>query len=353
MQDDAALAAQIAPSLQDMASRGRGSHRRAVELKFWLGPVKLRSVAFFMEVEHWRADPFNSFVAPGPELADLPDDLDGVYRPSQRIDGSEPDRRLSRTALCYIESRFHRRFIDLTMGFNAYMSRFSGKTRATLRRKVRKFQEASSGIIDWRAYRNAAEMQEFYGRARQISERTYQEKLFDAGLPDDAEFVDGMLARANTGLVRGFILFLAGAPVSYLYLPIAGDRVTYGYLGFDPAYATLSPGTVLQLLVLESLFAEGCHRIFDFTEGEGEHKRLFATHDCLCGNVYYLRPTLRNRAIVQLHLGVRNVSDFADRQLVRRNLKTRLKHYLRGQRRPQRQFGLSVRDGRGGAGQGR
>jgi len=333
MQEDATLAAQAAASIPEAGSHGRQRLRRAVELKFWFGPLKLRSVAFNMAVEQWRRDPLNPAGCGVPDLADLPSEVDGVYRPSQPIEAGAPNWRLSRATLCYIESRFHRRYIDLTTGLDTYMSGFSGKTRSTFRRKIRKFQEVSSGELDWRAYRSAPEMRDFYAEARRVSRRTYQEKLFDAGLPEDGAFVDGMLARAEAGLVRGFILFLAGAPVSYLYLPIVDDRVIYGHLGFDPAYAALSPGTVLQLLALESLFAEGRFRIFDFTEGEGEHKRLFATHERLCGNVYYLRPTIRNRAIIRLHLGTRKLSDFADRQLAQRNLKTHLKHYLRGQRR--------------------
>lgn len=332
MQDETARTAPAPAFFPAAAGDGHRRFRRRVALKFWFGPIKLWSVAFTMEVERWRPDSLDRSVSSMPDMAALPRELDGVYRPSARIDADEPDWRIVSGGMRYIESRFRRRFIDLTTGFDAYLSKFSSKTRSTFRRKMRRFREASSGSIDWRAYRSAREMQTFHAEARQVSKRTYQEKLFDAGLPENPDFVAGMLARAEAGRVRGFILFLGGAPVAYLYLPIADDRVIYGHLGFDPAYANLSPGTVLQLLALESLFAERIHRLFDFTEGEGEHKRLFATHEHLCGNVYYLRPTSRNQVIVRLHLAMRRLSDFVDRQLVRRNLKVRLKQYLRGQR---------------------
>jgi CelD/BcsL family acetyltransferase involved in cellulose biosynthesis len=334
MQDDApaADAAMLIAEASEAAVGGGRQRRRKVPMKFWFGPVRLCSVAFTMEVEPWRPALLDGPRPAVPDLAALPAELDGVYRPSQCLDAAEPDWRRSAAALQYVESRFHRRFIDLTTGFDAYLAKFSGKTRSTFRRKIKKFREASSGTIDWRAYRSPGEMQAFYAAARQLSRHTYQEKLFDAGLPEGPEFVSGMLARAEAGRVRGFMLFLDGAPVSYLYLPVADDRVIYGHLGFDPACTALSPGTVLQLLSLEALFAEERLRLFDFTEGEGEHKRLFATHERLCGNVWYLRPTPRNRAIVRLHRETRRLSDFADRQLVQRNLKTRLKHYLRGQR---------------------
>jgi len=330
---DATLTAHSTLPPPEAAEDGARRHRRKVLLKFWFGPVRLWSVAFMMEVEPRQVHSLEHSAASNADLAALPREVDGVYRPSECIEAGEPDWQLADGALRYVESRFRRRFIDLTTGFDTYLSKFSSKTRSTFRRKMKKFCEASSGSIEWRAYRSASEMQVFHTEARRISRRTYQEKLFDAGLPEGAEFVTRMLARARSGLVRGFILFLRGEPVAYLYLPISDGRVIYGYLGFDPAYASLSPGTVLQLLALETLFAERVHRIFDFTEGEGEHKRMFATHEHLCGNVFYLRPTSRNRAVVRLHIASRRLSSFVDRQLLRRDLKVRLKHYLRGQRR--------------------
>jgi hypothetical protein len=333
MQNDGPVAEDAAASVSEVTHPGNRRSQRQVELKFWFGPVKLWSVAFDMEVQQWRPDPFCQAAYAAPVPNSLPDDLDGIYRPSEIIGANDPDCGFIGPSLRYVESRFNRRFIDLTTGFDAYMAKFSSKTRSTLRRKLRKFEEASSGRLDWTAHRSAPEMQVFHEEARRVSRRTYQEKLFDSGLPEDGTFLRTMLERADAGQVRGFILFLAGVPVSYLYLPIADGRVIYGHLGFDPAYAALSPGTVLQLLALESLFAEGVHRVFDFTEGEGEHKRLFATHERLCGNVFYLRPTLRNRAVVRLHLVTRRLSSAAERQLARRDLKVRLKHYLRGQRR--------------------
>ena len=69
--------------------------------------------------------------------------------------------------------------------------------------------------------------------------------------------------------MRAFLLFLAGEPVAYLYLPVSGRTLIYAYLGYDAEHAHLSPGTVLQMAALENLFAEKRFAYFDFTEGEG------------------------------------------------------------------------------------
>lgn len=107
-----------------------------------------------------------------------------------------------------------------------------------------------------------------------------------------------MLARAEAGSMRCYLLFADGAPIAYLTLPVDGDTLVYAFLGFDPDWARLSPGTVLQMEALERLFAEDRYRYFDFTEGHGAHKAMFGTDRVQCASFYLLKPTLTNRAIL-------------------------------------------------------
>jgi hypothetical protein len=51
---------------------------------------------------------------------------------------------------------------------------------------------------------------------------------------------------------------------------------------------------VLQLEAMRELMAERKFRLFDFTEGEGQHKRLFATGGVDCVDLLLMRPTLAN-----------------------------------------------------------
>ena len=305
---------------------------RDVPLNFWFGPKQIRTVKFLMEVENLTIDPFGTDLPQTPDLTRLKANLDGVYRPSEPLSPTTPVLSITNSQIRYIESSYQRRFIDLRTDFESYMSKFSGKTRSSIKRKVRKFEEASGGKIEWSVYRSAAEMDRFHSLAREISKLTYQEKLFDAGIPNDQGFLEEMRALANADALRGSILFLEAKPISYLYLPIKDGRVIYGHLGFDPAFARYSPGIVLQLLALESLFSENGYQVFDFTEGDGAHKRLFSTTERYCGNVFYLRSTIKNRLILRLHIAVRWFSDFADSLIVKSGLKERLRQTLRRQR---------------------
>jgi CelD/BcsL family acetyltransferase involved in cellulose biosynthesis len=172
-------------------------------------------------------------------------------------------------------------------------------------------------------------MLEFYRLARAVSAKTYQEKLLNAGLPESIEFQLLMNRLASEDNVRAFILFDGEQPVSYLYCPVHDGVLIYQFLGYDPEYLKLSVGTVLQWLALESLFAEDKFRLFDFTEGESDHKRLFATHSVRCANVFFLRSTLSNAMLLRCHLAMDQFSAWIGKKLDQYGLKAKVKKLIR------------------------
>jgi len=194
----------------------------------------------------------------------------------------------------FVRQRYRRGYARLDGDFDAYLAGFSAKSRSTCRRKVKKLAERSGGKLDIRCYRTEEEIALFHAEARALSAKTYQERLLDAGLPDGAEAVAGMRALARAGRARGWLLFLDGAPIAYLYAPAQGATLIYAHLGYDPDFADHSPGTVLQLEAMRQLMEEKSFLLFDFTEGEGQHKRLFATGGVDCVDLLLLRPTAGN-----------------------------------------------------------
>lgn len=190
----------------------------------------------------------------------------------------------------WVRQSYTRHHADLARGWDAYLAGFSSKTRSTLQRKVRRF-----GEIDVRLYRTPEEIATFAELARDVSRASYQERLLDAGLPDAPADRARMADLAAHDRVRAFLLFRNDRPISYLYLPASGDTLIYAYLGFDPACSELSPGAVLQFAAMRMLMDEGRFARLDFTEGDGQHKRLFATGGVECVDLLLLRRTAGNR----------------------------------------------------------
>ncbi len=231
--------------------------------------------------------------------------------------------------LRYVQRQYRHCIIDFRSSFEDYQKKFSSKTRSTINRKVRKFAEHSGGTLYWKTYRTVDELRAFFPLAREVAKKTYQEKLFHAGIPENERFVRGMESLAAKDHVRAYILFDRERPVSYLYCPVKNGTLIYAYLGYDPDYMKLSVGTVLQWLAVEQMFGEGCFRYFDFTEGESDHKRLFATHEMLCANVLFLKNTLKNRMLAHGHWRMGRFSGWLGDTLDKFGIKPRVKRFLR------------------------
>jgi CelD/BcsL family acetyltransferase involved in cellulose biosynthesis len=229
-----------------------------------------------------------------PDLPPLPQGEDGYLVTSLPAALAGPLAAAHPGLRVHVRQRYKRSFLSLEGSYEDYLATFSAKTRSTLKRKQRRAAERSGGALDVRYYRRPDEMEDFFRHARAVSALTYQEKLLDAGLPEDA--LAGMQTLAERDSVRGWILFLDCRPASYLHAPAEGDTLIYAHLGFDPAFADLSPGTVLQLEAIRALMEEGRFRLFDFTEGDGAHKSRFATGSIDCVDLLLLRPTLANFA---------------------------------------------------------
>jgi hypothetical protein len=303
----------------------------AVPLRFYFGPFRVGVYALRLLVRETDGSLFRAT----PALPDVPD-MEGLQRGehgylfrSQPLPERLPSYALLPRAIRYVPQQFHRYFIDMSLGYDGYLARFSSKTRSTLQRKMRKLGEVSGGKIDFREYRTPAEAAEFLALARTISVKTYQEKLYDAGLPDSTAFHAQAQRLAEQGDLRAYLILHDGRPISYLYCPADRGRLIYQYLGYDPEYAKLSPGTVLQLLALQCLFREPGHSVFDFTEGEGDHKRMFATGNVFCGNIYFLRRTGSLRALMAAHRSIDRSGNYAVDLVGRLGIRSALRRLLR------------------------
>ena len=305
-------------------------HLRDVPLKFQIGdwtafrvnlPLHVRAVQL---TEHLPAAD-----SPTPPAGHDTGDAAGYFIHSLPVGARLPTLSVDGDYIRYVPIQYSHCYIDLSIGAEAYRSKFSAKTRSTITRKIKKFKEHCGGQLRWSTYSTPEAMPEFHRLARMVSARTYQERLLDAGIPTVNAFVDNMIALAAEGQVRGYILFAGEEAVSYLYCPAEDGTLIYAFLGYDPQYMSLSVGTVLQWLALEQLFEEKRFAFFDFTEGQSEHKRLFATHDIPSANVMFVRYTFGRLVLLRAHALTNRLSSAAGNLAARWGLKASLRRMLR------------------------
>lgn len=216
-------------------------------------------------------------------------------------------------------SKFH--------SFSDYLNKFSAKTRSTLKRKL---QKAKALGFHHKIYHSLSDVDEFQLHACKVGEQTYQNKLLNASIPNSQRFKKNMMELANKGHFIGGILFKNNEPCAYLYNPIKGNTYQYTYLGFINHYAQFSPGTVLQLHMLDYLTTNKNHiNFYDFTEGEGEHKKLFSNKMTYRCNCLFLKKTIKNIFWVKLHICFDLLSNTTGRILTTVNLKKKIKKMIR------------------------
>jgi hypothetical protein len=287
-----------------------------------IGSVNLRSLTldtYFMNLVGGPLEPPLPFER-------FPRRTDVVIAGSYPVPGPLPRLTVLPHAIRYVPHQYRRHYVDLSGTFDAYLEKFSSKSRSTLRKKVRKFAEFSGGTLSWRQFR-PEDLEDYHRLAIGVSNKTYQARLhLAAALPD----LGGLREQvARYGDARGFVLFHETRPVAHIFCPVQEGSLLYQFVGYDPEYEQWSPGTVLQYLALESLFAEGGFRAFDFTEGEGAHKEFFANRDVQCADLYYFRKSARNYLAIGLHAGLHSASGGATRLLDRLGLKARIKKLIR------------------------
>lgn len=302
-----------------------------VELAYRLGEIPLFSwplSGYAMRRHFTLIAPYAN--TPSPEVAGAPAS-DFLFYPCYPVSQDPPVVQRYSRWLVYTPYSFNNRFVDLrSIGtFDAYLQQFSSKSRSTLQRKVRKFEQSSQGRIDCRLYRTSEEVAEFLRIARPLSAGTYQARLLGAGLPESPEFQNHAVAMAAAGRVRAMLLFLNQAPVAFVFCFCTDGVATFDYVGFDTQFRELSPGTVLQFMLLQNLFSDGDCSIFDFTEGENEQKRLFGTSFQRCAKSYVFRYSIRAALAVTIHRRLNTMTERLGAWLHRFGLKAKLRALIR------------------------
>lgn len=257
------------------------------------------------------------------------EDSEGFYFSSVPINGDIRNITHCNGYIRYLTKIHEQAYMDVSGDFEEYWSRFSSKSRSTLKRKTRKIEKLSGGELDWKVYQNPEELAEFFKLAKEISKETYQETWLSLGLPDDQDYYDDMLTKAALGNIRGYLLFLNGEAVSYLYCPINNKVAEFAYLGYLPKYSNLSVGTVLFIAALENIFDDKDIVSFDFQEGDTVHKKRFATGYIKCANIMYLKNTFFNNLWVYSNHFMNKMVAFTISVLDKLGVKAKLRKLLK------------------------
>lgn len=171
-----------------------------------------------------------------------------------------------------------------------WKSQFSGKSRQTLRRKLRKFEHTL------RRYTERHEVEAFLAAASEVSRRSWQAKRIGPRMRDNDAERRRLKALADVGALRSYVLEHGDRPVAFLTGMQWAGRFLFDEAGFDSEFRSGSPGTVLLTRAIEDLLRERPPELLDFGLGDLPHKHQFGNmvHDSapVMFVVRAVRPTL-------------------------------------------------------------
>lgn len=169
--------------------------------------------------------------------------------------------------------------------------------------------EKSSGAVNIVNYHTKEETQEFLKIASQISELTYQKGIGQGVIRNT--FTSELLNQAQKdGWLRAYVLFAGSVPLAFEYGCVYGDSYFAERAGFDPAFRSFSPGTILQLKIFEQLSKiDGVAR-YDYGFGDAEYKKKFGTVSWPETSIYIFAPQFYPVMINILDSSIKAVSYF-------------------------------------------
>jgi hypothetical protein len=196
------------------------------------------------------------------------------------------------------ERQWH--LLQIGDSFDEYLGEMGGKSRSTLRRKVRQLQKRADGL-EIRRVDQPGQVPEFLEAATEISRRSWQQRVLGQRLSDDEETKRSLTDLARRNLFRSYLLVSGRDPCAFLIGYQFAGVFNSGELGYDQELASYSPGTVLWHLLLEDLHADPSMNLLNFGMGDAAYKRRFGNAQSVDASWLVLRPTLRNRFLASGH----------------------------------------------------
>lgn len=183
-------------------------------------------------------------------------------------------------------------FIDLSGGFDKYLSHFNGKHRYTLRKKTNKLTEQG---FTYTAYGRGQIGEGIESLCRLHSLRATN-KAIESTFQGEKLIVMHKAIAENLCDGRLWLRFLErdGKKIGAFYGFELGERLFYYQFGLDPEWEPYSPGTVLMYKVIEEAFSRELKE-FDFLRGNESYKYGWTKSERPLYSALAYRKTVRGR----------------------------------------------------------
>jgi hypothetical protein len=192
---------------------------------------------------------------------------------------------------------------NLPDSLNSFFMTRNRSQRSKLRHKHNNVQKHFAGTIRIRCFRSVTELELAIRDIEEIASKA-KRRLFGLGFFDTPQTREQMLATAQKGWLRIYILYLDEKPAAFWKGTLYGGCLQGDHVGYDQAWTKFSPGIVLFLNMIEDLHKEGVN-IVDLGFGDTQFKEYLGNLRCVESHVRIYAPTLRGILLNLLNLSFR------------------------------------------------
>jgi hypothetical protein len=214
--------------------------------------------------------------------------------------------------------QIHRSLV-LPASLGEFHTRLSRKSFSTQKRKARKLMQEFGGNVEVLCLRRPSDLERLIDDVGEIAKKTYHRGL-GVGFVADDEMRRRLYLDAKNGTLRAFLLYLGGKPCAFWLGTVYQKTFHSGYLGFDPAYKSSSPGMFLTMRVIEGLCDHNIADVIkevDFGLGDAQYKQVLGNRSWQDATVYILGPSLRGLALNAIRTPIVLIDHLAKRALAK------------------------------------
>jgi CelD/BcsL family acetyltransferase involved in cellulose biosynthesis len=163
--------------------------------------------------------------------------------------------------------RFKIGLVDLTQNWAAYQSAWSGNFRRQMRKMARRAEELGGVTLSVHRPTCAGELERLLQLGFEVEDRSWKGQDGTSVLksPDMHRYLCEQAALlAEQGHLELYFLEFEGKPIAFEYGLSAKGTYFSPKVGYDEAFAHLSPGQLLRLKMAERFFPDADRRTWDF-----------------------------------------------------------------------------------------
>ncbi len=192
-------------------------------------------------------------------------------------------------------------YLELEESYEQFLQGRQPKTRYNLKRQVKKLREFGGGVLECIRVENEDQVDAFHEAAYAVAEKSWQFHNLGRALEETALYRESLRSLARQGCLRAYLLRCGERPCAFWIGLQDNDVLQLEQTAFSSDFASHSPGTVLNYMLMEDVYRHRRPRFLNFGTGVTLYKRLFCNRTSSDAAIYLFRPTLRNRLRAASH----------------------------------------------------